>query len=221
MNVELTRAAQGRAKIYLWLSSAFLNEPTAEKLERLLSEQILQTMQQLLPESTDIPKLRDIRTKLKTSKAKEIGEEFERLFVVPNRQMYVPPYESCFKERTGNDYGNIWGMTTLEVNALYQKGGFEAKLGDRSAAPDHIGLEFAFLSALCLREMDDAAKKDDSVVKIRDLQRHFVDSHLARWLPAFAKTIRARSRTGFYASVASIAETFLKQDRFSSLSEGQ
>lgn len=208
-------AAQGRAKIYLWLSSAFLNEPTRHTLEPLLSHDTLQTLQRVTPEAKDnISHLSRLSSNIEADNAREMIREFQRLFVVPAEQTYVPPYESCFRERTGGRFGSLWGTTTIEVNTLYQRIGFEPKLTDRIIAPDHIGLEFAFMSALCLRESEKSSDENsNSIQENRKLQRFFIDQHLNQWLLSLAQAIRSRSPVGFYAPVSSIAEMFVNQDR--------
>lgn len=214
MNVQ-GEAAKGRAKIYLWLSSVFLNEPTRQILKPLLSQETLQTLQRVTPGAKDnISHLSKLSSNLEVDNAREIIREFQRLFVVPAEQTYIPPYESCFRERTGGRFGNLWGATTIEANTLYKRIGFEPKLTDRIIAPDHIGLELAFMSALCLRENEKSIDENSSSIQENHkLQRFFIDQHLNQWLPSLAQTIRSRSPVGLYAPVSSIAEMFVNQDR--------
>ncbi len=208
-------AAKGRAKIYLWLSSVFLNEPTHQTLKPLLSQETLQTLQRVTAEAKDkISHLSRLSSNLDVDNASKIVKEFQCLFVVPAEQTYIPPYESCFRERTAGRFGNLWGTTTIEVNTLYQRIGFEPKLTDRIIAPDHIGLEFAFMSALCLRESEKSSNESkESIQENHKLQKFFIDHHLNQWLPTLAQTIRSRSPIGLYAPVSSIAEMFVNQDR--------
>ncbi len=203
-------AANGRAKIYLWLSSVFLNEPTRQTLKPLLSRETLQTLQRVAAEAKDnISHLSRLSSNLDVDNASEIVKEFQRLFVVPAEQTYIPPYESCFRERTAGRFGNLWGTATIEVNTLYQRIGFEPKLTDRIIAPDHIGLEFAFMSALCLQESENSG----SIQETHKLQKFFIDQHLNQWLPSLTQTIRSKSPVGLYAPVSSVAEMFVNQDR--------
>ncbi len=214
--------AQGRAKTYLWLSSAFLNEPTPERLNAFLLEEVLETVERMLPASkSEISRLKELRARPNMEETADLVRgEFERLFIIPNKSTYVPPYESCFREKTGNDYGRLWGEATRDIVAIYQAGGFEPKLGHHIIAPDHIGLELAFMSTLCYKETNQITGEEKSPpVNSRTLQKAFLDAHLVQWLPAFSQAIRNKPNISYFAPVSSIVENFVINDGDYTLAE--
>jgi hypothetical protein len=68
---------------------------------------------------------------------------------------------------------------------------------------DHICLELQFLAAL-LRDAHPEALPEAA---------RFLDEHLLRWLPLFAKRVSARCATPFYAGAARLTEAYCEELR--------
>ena len=114
----------------------------------------------------------------------QYGAEHYQLFV-----HNVFPYESIF---LGDD-GLLGGTITESVAGFYQRIGF-TPTSDESA--DHISTELSAMAYLCFAELD--AIEDEiphQVERLRQLQRHFLDEHLLRWLPAFVFAVEQQEPT--------------------------
>ena len=117
------------------------------------------------------------------------GAEHYHLFV-----HNVFPYETIF---LGDD-GLLGGIITENVNAFYQRIGFQPDM-DESA--DHISAELNAMAHLCFAEYD--AIEDQiphEIQRLRQLQRYFLDNHLLRWLPVFCIAIQQQEHN-VYAEV--------------------
>ncbi|NUQ37872.1 MAG: molecular chaperone TorD family protein [Caldilineales bacterium] len=104
----------------------------------------------------------------------------------------VFPHESIFLHPDSL----LGGEIAAAVHDFYQQAGFAPPA---DALPDHLGLELALLSFLTGAE---AAAANDAPVW-QDWQRHFLDQHLLRWLPAL---VQAMGRQGhpFYTTLADL-----------------
>ena len=97
---------------------------------------------------------------------------------------YVPPYASVYL-----DGGSLWGPTTFKVLTWHQAVGLEwdrgrvGPGGSRIAAPDHVGVELAFLAILSER-----CVTGNSSSAITD-RRQTLLAHLAAWLPRYQKAL--------------------------------
>lgn len=119
----------------------------------------------------------------------------------------VFPYQSMFLDTDGR----LGGPQSEQALSYYRQAGFN--LSPRTPAgrfaagesPDHAGLELAFLSFLSGAEAD--ALQDGErlhVLRIRDLQRGFLDLHLLPWLPALVQAI-GQQGSPFYTTLAGLS----------------
>ena len=150
----------------------------------------------------------------------ELGRDYGALFVVPGPR-YVAPYESVYRDawqvRVPPDAhasasgaasktvkGLLMGDSTLEVQRCYSEAGV---LPEREI-PDHVGNELRFMAYLSRRRSD--AVEDDA--RLADLQAHFRDEHLLKWLDPLGDRIRESEHAGFYSLVVRIAEVVVQND---------
>ncbi len=106
---------------------------------------------------------------------------------IPGR--YVPPYASVYL-----DDGVLWGNSTFEVLRLYEAEGLSWQQnrllpgGDSMTvrAPDHVGVEFAFLALATNRR----SRKRAGPERRRRLAA-FLQDHSTRWLPAYRDALAA------------------------------
>lgn len=104
---------------------------------------------------------------------------------VPGR--YVPPYASVHL-----DGGSLWGPSTMEVLSWYEAEGLswdrdrQGQNGSRILAPDHAGIEMAFLSVISDRPAANRLE-GDRAGRLRGML-----AHLAKWLPLFKNAVEER-----------------------------
>ena len=202
---------RGRLRIYAWLANYYLFEPNDELL-RITDPKITKPLTLIFGSRASKEALTTI-LQINESSIQEMRDEFHSLFLIPIRGRYVPPYESCFRERIGDRYGNLWGKVTEDVQKFYREAGFNITLPSNIYAPDHIGLELAFLSKLCEVELsylticniEEARKK-------RDVQRAFLKDHLSTWVNDFSKDVVRSSSSNFYKNIAKLTADFVHLD---------
>lgn len=103
----------------------------------------------------------------------------------------VSPYASVYL-----DGGMLWGPSTFEVLRHYEAEGLSwdreraGPGGTRLVAPDHVGVEMAFLAVISGRPTDGRAD-----VARRERLRWFL-GHTAAWLPKLAAALGPADRAG-------------------------
>ena len=130
--------------------------------------------------------------------------DFTRLFVGPFKVL-APPYGSVYLED-----GKMMGESTIDVRNWYEKDGLDVVIND---APDHIAMELEFMYYLVAKQTQ--ATNAGNLQDIQDCQRKqkmFLSSHLARWLPPFAKNVQENAQTTFYKKLAHLTEIFVQRD---------
>ncbi len=114
--------------------------------------------------------------------------DFVECLATPVTGRYVPPYASVYL-----DGGQLWGPSTFQVLSCYEAEGLawdRARPGPGGCpvrAPDHVGVEMAFLSVASGRP---AASRCDTATARR---LGTVLAHAAAWLPLFRDALRASS----------------------------
>jgi anaerobic sulfite reductase subunit A len=92
----------------------------------------------------------------------------------------------------------------------YLEGGLKLAPGFKDS-PDHISLEFEFMSHLCEKEKMDAHDAT-AVFDYRQQQRSFLGNHIVNWVPAFLATVERSAVVSFYKLLARIAREFVVWD---------
>ena len=119
----------------------------------------------------------------------EIGTDFYSLFVYPGGK--VPPLESLFLSRA-----NIPPVSP--VTGFYA--GADLTIEEEfETMPDHISLEFLFMSYL----ID---------IKNIDLQSKFLEEHLMNWVPYYCEEVKREAQTLFYKEIAGVTVDFLDSE---------
>jgi TorA maturation chaperone TorD len=109
--------------------------------------------------------------------------EYLHAFVLPVPGSYVPPYASVYL-----DDGTLWGDSTFKILRLYATEGLSwQRANPRPAggaasvtAPDHVGIEFAFLVLATSRP-----RRGPAEAKRQQRLAWFLGDHIGRWLPAY------------------------------------
>lgn len=207
--VALTR---GRERSYSWLASFYLAEPNCETLKALSEPRLREGLALIFNDQPSTVALSAL-TSFTQDAVEGAKDEFYSLFVVPLRGTYIPPYESCFRERSGAGYGSMWGKTTEEVLQSYHRAGFEVSYPRYVFAPDHIGLELTFMSELCSKEVKALNSSDEKgAEESRAAQSDFLRNHILEWVPHHASATRASSASKLYKYVSFLTEIFVHKD---------
>jgi TorA maturation chaperone TorD len=114
--------------------------------------------------------------------------QYVESFVFPIPGRYVPPYASVYL-----DDGVLWGDSTFKVERLYATEGLAWQRtgsphpagGVPVTAPDHIGIEFAFLAVVTSHP-----RRGPTEVRRQQRLAWFLGEHLSRWLPAYRDALR-------------------------------
>lgn len=120
----------------------------------------------------------------------------------------APPYET--------EYGS--GATFLQPQELADIAGFLGAFGlviDKSQRErvDHISCECEFLCFLSRKEAYALQHMDRDMLEItRDAQRLFLQDHLGRFAPAFARRVAEEDGAGFYGALADFCGAFIKAE---------
>lgn len=134
----------------------------------------------------------------------KVEEEYVRLFLVNPE---APPYESFYIE----PQGWVTGWILAQLEREYDRVGL-ALSPSSGEPPDHVAVELEFMAFLCDREArawEEDLEKDIQCLK---RQRDFLDRHLGRWFPLFARWVKQTAPEGIYGVVVEAAEAFIKHD---------
>jgi TorA maturation chaperone TorD len=130
--------------------------------------------------------------------------DYTRLFVGPFK-LLAPPYGSFYLEDK-----KLMGDSTIDVKKCYDDEGLNIVIKD---APDHIIMELEFLYYLVAKQIE--ATTDQNLQMLQTCQQKqcdFLQTHLGRWLPAFAENIKKNAQTKFYSDLAELTEQFVLND---------
>lgn len=122
----------------------------------------------------------------------ELEQAYDDCVVQPIPGRYVPPYASVYLGEPG-----LWTSATLEVEQTYARAGFVWDAGTsraRPRAPDHLGLELAFLA------VSEAEAGPAPTAAEADRLGRFLDGHLLRWLPDYLDALRNGRVDAFFVT---------------------
>ena len=135
----------------------------------------------------------------------DMKAEYGRLFLGPD-PLVAPPYESMYRNQ---DSPQVPGPSTEAVRSFYQGSGLQLA-PSHSDLPDHVATECDFMHRLCQTEANAWQRGDDKRAKeYRMQEHHFLDKHLAFWLPALCHRIQSDTRCKFYWGLADFAHHYL------------
>lgn len=217
MESEEALVAKGRMNSYTWMANFYLAEPGLETLRGLLSEDVLSALEGLFEKegADSIRRLREFARHLDEAAAIRARREYQRLFNLSVKTGYVPPYESCIRERRGpasTEYGTFWGAATNDVFDFYKSVGFNPNPSEDILAPDHLGLELVFMSVLCGKEGEALEKGNHEEASTwRDLELRFLNEHLTKWVGGYVADLKAKTG-GIFSSIATLTQIFVKGD---------
>jgi len=204
--------------MYSWLASLYLRAPTAELLQPFADPKALSVLTSVFHDTICQTVLKKLAAHIKQTRLEDLKEEFDALFVVPSPRSYVPPYESCFREKRGNTMGRLWGETTADAARCYREAGYEAKNLPGIFAPDHIGIELAFIAKLCANELKLIEKNNnlEQAKKIKELRKLFLREHISKWIEDFTKAVNDSTASFFYKDLSTLTARIVYLDLNSS-----
>ncbi len=127
------------------------------------------------------------------------------------------PYESVYVDPGRQAAG--WIVALLEREYAAAGLALAPSLKD---LPDHVAVELEFMAFLCAQEAD-AWNREAVREGIQALERQaaFLDKHLARWLPEWARQVARANGEGIYPVVTETVRAFTShdQDLISTLSD--
>jgi putative dimethyl sulfoxide reductase chaperone len=138
----------------------------------------------------------------------ELQASYVSMFATNTAGIPCPPYESAYLTPPGKASG--WMLAQIERD--YAALGFRFPSG-AAELPDHIAIELEFMALLCGQEAD--AWEAQALSRARralEEQRTFLDKHPRRWLPEFARQVKAFGRSELYARVTATAEAITCHD---------
>lgn len=123
-----------------------------------------------------------------------IIEDYTRLFYGPSDT--IPPIESLYHYK---DAPSMWNQTTESVSDFYHFCGLDLDEEQTELPPDHIAIEFLFISYLIENDMVDEL-------------RAFFDEHIMKWIPQYCDVMQEKAQTEFYKEIAAITKEIILSD---------
>lgn len=143
-------------------------------------------------------------------------EDFQGCLVVPLPGRYLPPYASAWTD--GAD--ELWSPVTMSVARCYSQAGLDwqrpAHASDRPwvRAPDHLGIECAFVAELtaALAQRRAGGPDPSGPADPGELAASFIVDHMRTWVPAYAAQLGDHARSRYWRDAADILVGWLRQD---------
>jgi putative dimethyl sulfoxide reductase chaperone len=205
---------EARTFAYDILKCAFLQEPSREFIEFLIKREIVQAFPFADSHAGFSEALGRIVNYLKESEVLSVRNydrlhwDYTRMFIGPAK-LPAPPWESVYRDADHLHFSK----ETLDVRNAYRK--YNLLPMDFGREPDdHIGLELDFMHKLCEKAKEKARASDETgLAEILKDQKAFLDEHLLRWVPDWARDVVNSAETDFYRGMALLLEAFIRLDR--------
>ncbi len=137
-----------------------------------------------------------------------LEDQYVRLFVVNPEGTVCPPYESFYLDPDPQAAG--WVRAQLKQE--YATAGL-ALAPAFHGLPDHVSVELEFMAFLCSQETDAWDRQDPREgMEFLKRQRTFLERHLGRWFPDFAREVQRADPSGLYGSFAAAAAALIHHD---------
>lgn len=210
-----------RAYAYDILRRVFLEEPTKDLLQALVSEEIFKNFpfgnenSMLTEGAKEADSYLEENNPLEEKEFNKLHWDYTKMFIGPYK-LPAPPWESAYM----TEEKLLFQEKTLEVRKKYLKYNFVPKYFLQEA-DDHVGLELDFMYRISLMALEKYnSKAIEEVVEILNDQAIFLEEHLLKWIPVFTKNIVENAHTSFYLGAAKVLKAYLELD-YQALSELQ
>lgn len=180
-----------RELIYRWFASLFASELSSQLLEHYCHEDGRAFLAELAKEEALTPVTNWIAEMLSDHEdlsglVMDLAGSFSQLFLGAGGRYAAPPYQSAHQ----GDNARLFKEPVSEMNAILRQ--LDMSLPEDFREPaDHLSVQLNVMAQLATSGT------------VAD-QLDFLEAHLVKWVPAFAKACQVNDRKGFYA-VAAIA----------------
>ena len=200
--------AQLRQALYRFLGMLFLypGEVRLTKIQVAAGELLaVESAWEYLEFGPQLHKLLAALVGLNDEAIERVEEEYNHLIRV---KPVAPPYEAYYLD----PQGQARGVIASRLEAEYASAGL-AMASSLHDMPDHISVELEFMSFLCAAEVRARATTNEADnVQARIRQRAFLNEHLVRWFPHFARRITDAAPESLYSLIVATAYAFLRHD---------
>jgi len=209
--LELADLARFRQAAYRFFSTTLLY-PDAERLRTVTTVAgELGNQTDFLATFSFFIQWRDLLERLRgLAGVRPASVEEQYVYVFIANPDYAPclPYESAYVDSAAAP-----GWTAVEVERKYAAAGLSLA-PSLHEVPDHAAVELEFMAFLCDQESSAwKAQRLKEGIKALKQQATFLEQHLGRWFPAFARRVAAKDNGEIYAPLARTAEAFISHDR--------
>ena len=176
------------------LGSMYLCKPDRETLDiwrALLSEAVPDIL-------SDLKNTLDKIDMTSNSELEDLLWEYTRLFMGPYK-LPCPPWESVYTSPKRLMMQEAYD----EVRDYYNKAGLT--VNNQGIMADHIGAELNFLAVVLQKAHSDPKKEQ----YYRDLTRGFLDEHVIKWIPQFARDMEDAADLLFYKTLARVTRSMI------------
>ncbi len=138
----------------------------------------------------------------------DLETEYIRLFIPGAGGGLCPALESEYLARPGPGAA----LVAVELEQQYRQLGL-ALAPQVVHTADHAATELEVMAVLCHREAH--AREEDELGEVVEVVRaewSFLNRHLARWFPLFARRLRNASPSGFFPALVDAADAFVRHD---------
>ena len=176
------------------LGSMYLCKPDRETLDSwraLLSEAVPDILSDLKDALEKIDMASD-------SELEDLLWEYTRLFIGPYK-LPCPPWESVYTSPKRLMMQEAYD----EVRDYYNKAGLT--VNNQGIMADHLGAELNFLAVVLQKAHSDPKKEQ----YYRDLIEGFLDEHVIKWIPQFARDMEDAADLSFYKTLARVTRSMI------------
>lgn len=196
-----SKTCEERSELYSFLAGIYSKEPTKELIETLGREKSQSVIKEL-----GFSFGKNIQETNVDSYVDELVLEYTRLFIGPGK--HISPNASVWCESSES----LWTETTVWVKELIESAGLEYN-DSWHGMPDHIGIEFEFMSKLILYESSARKNSDTEQITMSvQLEKKFVHDHLIKWVPLFCDKIIEKTDVSFYSEIAQFTKKFIENE---------
>ncbi|MBT3175954.1 MAG: molecular chaperone TorD [Desulfobacula sp.] len=203
-----------RVSIYRWLSTLFAREIDPETLDEYqqgAGELFLKELS-TIPALTSVVKALEEQIGQKNGTADhalELAGNFGFLFLGGGGQQSVPPYESVYTSKKGT----LFQKAEQQTRRILEEHGLGV-LKDVREPADHIAIQLELMAHLDEISTKAASTDTEHADELRKQQKTFLEDHLLNWVPVFCANCVERDPGGFYAALAQLMLTILKETQY-------
>jgi len=200
-----------RISIYRWLSTLFAKEIDPKTLDEYRQGAGVNFLKSLSTISAFTPGVRALQDLMEQETATgdlalELAGDFGFLFLGSGGQQSVPPYESVYTSHNGT----MFQEAEQQTRRILEKYGLGVCKNVREPA-DHIAVQLELMAHLFELSAKSAVTDDDQANTLKIEQKTFLEDHLLNWVPVFCANCVKNDPGGFYAALAQLMVTMLKE----------